>query len=286
MKIAFTGATGHYGTLLAEALLQRTAASNLVALARDPRKAADLREKGIEVRRFDYDEPAGLADALAGIDRLVMVSGSEVGRRVPQHRAIIDAAKTAGVKFVVYTSFLHADEAGIIAVASEHQATEALLADAPFSVAVLRNGWYSENFEDMVRQSVASGSLLSSAGKGRISSASRRDYAEAAAAIVSAPNPAPGIYELAGDASWTLSDLAAITAQASGRPVTLQEVSSDEHRRVLSAAGLPDAAVDFLVSTDDAIAHGELEDDRPGTLSSLIGHPTTPIGDLVAAWVA
>lgn len=286
MKIAFTGATGQYGRLLAGALLERTDAANLVALARDPRKAASLEAAGIEVRQFDYDNPSQLAPALEGIDRLVMVSGSEVGRRVPQHRAVIEAATEAGVQFVAYTSFLHADDAEIIAVAPEHQATESLLAQAPFAVALLRNGWYSENFEDLVKQTAAGADLLTSAGEGLVSSAARKDYAEAAAAIITAPEPIPGTYELAGDQAWGFADLATDISRTRGKPVEVRNVTADQHRQILTAAGLPAGAVDFLVSTDQAIAKGELEDPAPGTLSSLIGHPTTAIADLVDIWVA
>lgn len=285
MTIAFTGATGQFGRLVADGLLARTDAEQLVALARDPRKATDLAGRGIEVRAFDYDQPGALGAALAGVDRLLLVSGNAVGQRVPQHRAVIEAATQAGVGFVAYTSFLHADSASLIAVAPDHRQTERLLGAAPFAVALLRNGWYTENYEGLVRQAASTGVLLGSTGDGRISSATRKDYAEAAASVLTADTPQPGSYELAGDQSWSLADLAEVTSELTGRPIQLRNVSGDEHRRLLLESGAPAPLVEFLVGTDAAIAAGELEDPQPGTLSRLVGHPTTPLAEVVARWV-
>ncbi|MFT3716170.1 MAG: SDR family oxidoreductase [Gordonia sp. (in: high G+C Gram-positive bacteria)] len=285
MTIAFTGATGHLGQLVADALLTREEAGNIVALARDPQKASDLAAKGIQVRAFDYAQPDGLAAALDGVDRLLLISGTEFGQRVAQHQAVIDAATQAGVGFLAYTSFLHADDAPLIAVAPEHVETEKLLADAPFPVALLRNGWYTENYEDAARQAAESGVLLGATGGGRISSAARRDYADAAAAVLTG-DPTAATYELAGDRSWSLDDLAAAITTASGTPVQAKDVSADELRTALTGAGLPAPLIDFLVGTDQAIAAGELEDPNPGELSRLIGRPTTPLSETVAGWFA
>jgi NAD(P)H dehydrogenase (quinone) len=285
MTIAFTGATGHFGRLLADALRARTSADNLVALVRDPGKAVDLEAQGIEVRAFDYDQPAGLVPALRGVDRLVLVSGNAVGQRIPQHRAVIEAAAEAGVGFVAYTSFLHTDTAKIIGVAPEHRATEQLLADASFPVALLRNGWYTENFEQMAQQAASTGTLLGSAGTGRISAATRKDLAEAAAVVITAEQPKPATYELAGDRSFTLADLARVVSEASGARIVYRDVSAEEHTKALADAGLESWLVDFFVGTDQAISAGELEDPEPGTLSSLIGHPTTPLAETVKGWL-
>lgn len=287
MTIAFTGATGQFGAHVAEALLARTDASNLVALARDPQKATDLAEKGIEVRAFDYDQTDTLADALTGVDRLLLVSGNAIGQRVPQHKAVIDAAEAAGVSFLAYTSFLHTDTASIIAVAPEHQETEKLLADTSdnLDVALLRNGWYTENYTDTVTQAVSTGTLLSSAGNGRVSSATRADLAAAAATVLTAEEPAPGTYELGGDTSFTMADLVAAITEGPGTQVALNEVSGEQHAAILAEAGLPEGLVGFLVSTDAAIAAGELEDPNPGALSELIGRPTTPLADSLADWL-
>lgn len=284
MTLAFTGATGHLGALVAQELLARTSPDQIVALARDTSKdsARALADRGAQVRAFDYDQPGTLAPALEGVDRLLLISGNAVGQRLPQHRAVIDAATKAGVPFVAYTSFLHTDTARIIAVAPEHQQTEALLAAAPFDVALLRNGWYTENYAATARQAADSGELLTSAGAGRISSATRHDYAEAAAILLTASQAAPGTYELAGDTGWSHADLAATVSELSGRPIAVRDVSADEQRAALSAAGLPQGAIDFAVSTDQAIAAGELEDPTPGTLAALLGRPTTTLRDALA----
>ncbi|HLS49808.1 MAG TPA: NAD(P)H-binding protein [Actinomycetaceae bacterium] len=285
MTIAFTGATGNLAAHLVEELLERTSASRLVALARDPDKASAIASRGVEVRRFDYDEPGDLADALAGVERLLLISGSEVGKRVAQHEAVIDAAAAAGVGFVGYTSFLHVDRASRIAVAPDHQATEKALEAAPFRVALLRNGWYTDNFEGRAREALAQGELVGSTGRGRISSAPRRDYAAGIAAVLTAETAQAGTYELGGDESWSLADLAAALSEASGTTVAHRDVSGAEHRQFLIDGGAPEPLADFLVGTDAAIAAGELEDPTPGTLSGLIGRPTTPLRELVATWV-
>ncbi len=284
MTIAFTGSTGNLGGLVAQELLARTAPDQVVALARDTSKesARALEQRGIEVRAFDYDAPKTLAPALEGVDRLLLISGNAVGQRLPQHRSVIDAAAQAGVGLVAYTSLLHADAARILPVASDHQETEKLLAAAPFDVVLLRNGWYTENYADAARQAAQSGELLTSAGDGRVSSATRRDYAAAAAAVLTAPEAKPGTFELAGDTAWSQAELAAVISELSGRPVTVRNVSPDEHRALLAEVGLPQGTIDFIVSTDQAIAAGELEDPNPGTLAGLIGRPTTTLREALA----
>lgn len=285
MTIAFTGATGKLAAHLVDELLERTEATELIALARDPQKATAIAERGIEVRAFDYDQPDTLAAALDGVDRLLLISGNAVGQRVPQHEAVINAAAEAGVSFFAYTSFLRVDQASLIAVAPDHKATEGLLAQAPFPVALLRNGWYTENFASRAQDAIAHGALVGSSGEGRISSATRRDYAAATAAVLTAATPQPGTYELSGDESWNLAELAAALSEASGTTVTHRNVSRAEHRDFLIAAGTPEPLADYLTSTDAAIAAGELENPAPGTLSRLIGRPTTPLAELVASWV-
>ena len=276
MTIAITGANGHLGRLVLAALKERTE-QPLVALVRDPAKSSDLAEQGIEVRAFDYDQPEALASALEGVDRLLLISGSAVGQRVPQHTAVINAAKAAGVTFFAYTSLLHADAAKISFVAPEHQETEKLLAASGLSVALLRNTWYTENFAGTAEQALATGTILSSAGEGRVNPATRQDLAEAAAVILAAETPEPGTYELSGDESWSYADLAAALTEKSGKQVAVQNVSKDEHAKILTEAGTPEGFVGFLLNTDEAIAAGEYGDTNPGVLSKLIGHPTATL---------
>lgn len=277
MTIAVTGSTGHLGGLVIEALLEHLPAPRVLALARDTTRARALADRGVEVRTFDYDRPDTLAPALEGVDRLLLVSGNAVGHRVPQHRAVIEAASAAGVRFLAYTSVLHADTA-TGPVAPEHRETEAILAHAPFEVALLRNGWYSENYLPTAQQAVASGEVLTSAGSGRVASAARADYAAAAAAVLAADTPRPGTYELSGDHAWDTTELARTIASLSGHEVRVHEVSPDEHLRLLVGAGVPEGGAEFVVGTDRAISRGELAD-TPGTLSALIGRPTTPLAD-------
>ncbi|MCA1223544.1 SDR family oxidoreductase [Streptomyces sp. 8L] len=277
MSIAVTGSTGVLGSFVIDALLDRVPADRVVALARNTNKAQHYADRGVTVRHFDYDSPADLPAALDGVDRLLLISGSAVGQRFPQHQAVIDAAKVAGVGFFAYTSILHADTA-TGPVAPEHQATERLLADVPFAVALLRNGWYTENFIETAQQAVSTGSLITSAGDGRVSSATRQDLAEAAAVVLSGDSVDSATYELSGDVAWTHADLARTLSELSGRPVELRQLSSDDHLRVLVDAGVPEPAAQFVVANDQAIERGELGG-LTDTLSKLIGHPGTSLAD-------
>lgn len=277
MTIGVTGATGHLGRLAVAALKARVPAAEIVALVRDPAKAADL---GVEARAFDYDRPETLAPALAGIDRLLLISGSEVGKRAAQHQAVIDAAKAAGVGLVAYTSLLHADTSAI-SLAEEHRATEAALAASGVPYVLLRNGWYQENYD--LAAAAAGGALIGAAGDGRISAAARADYAEAAAVVVSAPDaPVGKVYELASDAPFTLSEVAAELSRQAGKAIPYRNLTVDAYAAALAGFGLPAPLAATIAGWDGPIAAGALHDDSR-TLSSLIGRPTRPVADWVAA---
>lgn len=274
---AVTGATGQLGRLAIKDLLQIVPAASLVALVRDPSKAADL---GVDARRFDYDEPETLAPALAGIDRLLLISGSEAGKREPQHRAVIDAARTAGVSLIVYTSLLRADVSPM-SLAVEHRATEALLAASGVPYVILRNGWYIENYAVDAPGAAEHGVVLGSAGDGRISAAARADYALAAAKVLTAdPAPVGRIFELAGDEAFTLADYAAVLSEISGRAVTYEDLSQEDYLKALEGFGLPAGLAQVLSESDAKAAKGSLFDDG-GELSGLIGRPTTPLRDVL-----
>lgn len=278
MTIAITGATGQLGRLVIAKLRERAPDTPVVALARSPEKAADL---GAELRPFDYDKAETLAPALAGVDTLLLISASEVGRRVPQHQAVIDAAKAAGVKRIVYTSLLRADTAQV-GLAQEHRDTEAALAASGLPVTLLRNGWYTENYLASVPAALEHNALLGSAGDGRISSATREDYAEAAAVAVLDESHAGKTYELAGDTSYTLTDLAAAISAKAGRTIPYVDVPVPEYAAVLEKAGFPAPVAQMLADFDTAAQRGEFFDDSH-TLSTLIGRPTTPLDSAVAA---
>ncbi len=279
MRIAITGATGKLGRLVIEHLKKTEAASSLVALVRDPAKAADL---GVEARPFDYSQPDGLVPALAGIDTLLLISSSEVGQRRPQHRHVVAAARQAGVKHLLYTSILHADTSAI-SLAEEHRDTEAALQAAGIPFTLLRNGWYTENYTAAAKGALARGALRGSARDGRLSLATRADYAAAAAAaVLASPSSEGKTYELAGDEAPTLTDLAAEISRQSGQAIPYQNLPAADYAAALLRAGLPEGLAHNLASWDEAAATGALFDDGH-QLSRLIGRPTTPLADVVAA---
>lgn len=281
---AITGATGRLGRLTIDALLKLTTPDQIVALARDPGRAADLAARGIAVRRFDYDESANLADVLAGVDRLLLISSDDLTRRVEQHRAVIDAAIAAGVGFIAYTSVLHADH-NPLGVSPSHRATEAMLAKSGLPYAALRNGWYIENYLIGADAAIAQGVLLGSTGDGRISGAARADYAEAAAKVLVAGSETTGIHELAGDTAFTLSDVAAALAEASGNPVIYRDLPEADYARALEAGGMPVPVAAMLAGFSAGAAGGVLEDGS-GVLGCMLGRSTAGLRNVVQDAVA
>jgi NAD(P)H dehydrogenase (quinone) len=278
--IAVTGATGHLGRLVVTGLLDAgVPAEEVLAVVRNPEKAADLAERGVQVRQADYTDAAALEAALQGVDRVLLVSGSEVGQRVPQHTNVLQAAKANGVDLLVYTSAPKADDTPL-PLAPEHIATERLIADAGLPAVVLRNNWYFENYDQQIAQAAGTGTLVGSAGGGRIAAATRADFAAATVAVLTAEQPALGVVELGGDEAWTLADLAAAISVETGREVTYQDLSTDEHVSTLVAAGLPEGTAQFVAALDQSIAQGAL-DTGSHALSELIGRPTTTLADHV-----
>ncbi len=277
--IAITGATGQLGRLVIAELLKKIPASALIAAVRSPEKAADLAALGVTVRAADYNQPATLAQAFHGVEKLLLISSSEVGQREAQHRAIIDAAKSAGVQFIAYTSLLHADTSPL-SLATEHLATEALLRASGVPFALLRNGWYTENYAASIPPALAHKAFLGAAGEGRIASAARVDYAAAAAAVIAGDDQAGKIYELAGDESYSLAEFSAEIARQSGQQVEYVNLPAAEFEAALKGAGLPDPVAALLADSDAGAAQGGLFDDSR-TLSRLIGRPTTPYAAVI-----
>ncbi|HDI3034844.1 TPA: SDR family oxidoreductase [Cronobacter turicensis] len=273
--IAITGATGHLGLRVIDTLLNTVAAQEIVAIVRNPAKAATLGAKGVQVRAADYGDVAALTAALAGVEKLLLISSSEVGQRAPQHRNVIDAAKTAGVKLIAYTSLLHADRSPL-GLADEHVATEKMLADAGIPYVLLRNGWYTENYLASVPPALEHGVFIGSADDGKIASASRQDYAEAAAKVLTLDNQAGRVYELAGDNAWTLRDLTALLSKETGKTVAYQNLSEADFAAALAGAGLPEGFAKLLADSDIGASKGGLFDDSR-QLSALIGRPTTSL---------
>ncbi|EMC3653376.1 SDR family oxidoreductase [Citrobacter sp. wls618] len=277
--IAITGATGQLGQHVIETLLKTVPASQIVAIVRNPAKATALSQQGITVRQADYSDEAAFTTALQGIDKLLLISSSEVGQRAPQHRNVINAAKAAHVKFIAYTSLLHADRSPL-GLADEHVATEKMLAESGIAYALLRNGWYTENYLASAPAALEHGVFIGAAGEGKIASATRADYAAAAARVISEDGHAGKIYELAGDAGWTLSQLAAELAKQSGKKVVYQNLSEADFAAALKGVGLPAGLADMLADSDVGASKGGLFDDSH-TLSKLIGRPTTALADSV-----
>lgn len=281
MKIAVTAATGQLGQLVIQALLDRgVAAADLVAVVRDPDKAAPLATQGVKVRRADYNESDALATALAGVDRVLLISGVDP-ERVEQHRNVVEAARAAGVSVLAYTSILNADTTKII-LGADHRATEAIIQNSGVPFVLLRNSWYIENYTGQLEQTLASGVILGSAGEGRVSAATRADYAAAAAAVLTSKGHENKVYELGGDQSFTMSELATEISRQSGTPVVYRDLPIQEYTQALVGAGVPEGYAALLADGDRGISEGELFTDS-GDLSRLIGRPTTPLADVTAA---
>ncbi|MBX9664974.1 MAG: SDR family oxidoreductase [Novosphingobium sp.] len=278
---AVAGASGQLGQLVLAALVAKVGAANVVALVRNPAKLADAAAAGVSVRAFDYD--AVDAAALEGVDRLLLISANEVGKRGPQHQAVIDAAKAAGVGLMAYTSILHAPTS-TIGLAEEHRATEAALAASGVPHILLRNGWYNENCTGALAPSIEHGAIIGAAGEGRICSASRADYAAAAAAAL-VDGAGGDVHELAGDEAFTMADFAAHVARLAGKPVAYVDMSQADYAAALEGVGLPGWLAAMLANSSFASSQDALFDDSR-TLSRLIGRPTTPIADTIAAALA
>lgn len=281
MKIGITGATGHLGQIVVAQLKEKTESANIVALVRTPSKATDL---GVEARLFDYSKPETLVESLKGIDTLLLISGNEIGQRETQHKNVIQAAKAAGVKKIVYTSLLHADRSSL-SLAPEHLATEVALKASGLTYTILRNGWYTENYTDTLAGAIQAGAFVSSAEDGKISAAPRKDYAEAAAVVLASAGHDNKTYELSGDNAFTLTELAAEVSKQTNKEIPYQNIPEAEYAALLIQLGLPEYIAPAIASWETAAAKGDLYDEGT-TLSEIIGRPTTPLADTVKATLA
>lgn len=270
MTTAITGATGQLGRLAIAAL--KAKGGDTVALVRDPAKAVDL---GVETRAFDYKKPEGMAAALKGVTTLVLISSNDFDDRAGQHKAVIDAAKAAGVGHVVYTSILKGEDNPMI-LAADHKVTEAYLKASGLPHTVLRNGWYTENYTGTLAGSVAHGAMVGSSGTGRISAAARKDYAEAIAAVLLDPAKLGQVYELAGDTAFTMAEMAEVVSAKTGKTIPYHSLPTAEYAKILESFGLPAGFAFVLADCDDQASRGALFDDSK-SLSKLIGRPTTPM---------
>lgn len=282
--IAITGASGQLGRLVIENLLQTEAAENLVAVVRSPEKVEDFAARGVQVRQADYNDKEALTAALSGIDKLLLISSSEVGQRASQHENVIQAAKSSNVDLIAYTSILHADTSPL-PLAEEHKATEKMLAESGLPYTLLRNGWYTENYAMAAPTALQLGAVYGCAGDGRIASAARADYAAAAASVMaSKENQAGKVYELAGDEAYTLSEFAATLSALSGKDIAYQNLPEADYAGALKQAGLPEPLAVMLAESDTGASLDGLYDDSHA-LSALIGRPTTTLQAVLQAFV-
>lgn len=281
--IVVTGATGQLGRLVVEGLLAKVPASEIAVAVRSAEKAADWAAQGVDVRVVDYGRPETLAGAFAAGDRVLLISGNEVGARIPQHTAVVEAAKAAGVALLAYTGVLGGDDANF-ALADDHKGTEAAILASGLPYVFLRNGWYTENYTANAAVALEHGAVIGSSGDGLVASATRRDYADAAVAVLTGEGHENQAYELSGDVAWSHSEYAAALAAHAGKPVVYRDVPAEQHQAILVGAGLPEGFAAILVDVDAAIGRGELARHQ-GVLSKLIGRPTTPLAETVGATV-
>lgn len=276
MKIGVTGATGQLGRIVVSKLKEKIAADNIVALVRSTEKASNL---GVEVREADYDKAETLHNALNGIDTLLLISANEIGKRATQHKNIIDAAKKAGVKWIVYTSLLRANTSSLN-LAGEHLATESALKESGIPFTLLRNGWYTENYTGSIPGALGGGAFLGSAGDGKISSAARKDYAEAAVVVLTSEGHQGKVYELSGDNAYTMEDLAAEISRQAGKDIPYKNLPESEYAAMLAKYGVPQGFAQAIANWDVSVSKGDVFDDSR-QLSKLIGRPTTSMSETV-----
>lgn len=282
--IVITGATGQLGKHVVSQLLEKVSPTELAVAVRNPEKAASYAAQGVQVRQADYTDVASLEKAFEGATKVLLISGNELGKRFEQHRNVIDAARQANVGLLVYTSLLRANTSHI-GLKVEHLQTEEYLLASGIPSVILRNGWYFENHTENLGPALQFGAIAGAAGEGRIGAASRADYAAAAVAVLTSEGHAGKTYELSGDASFSLAELAAEVTRQAGRPVVYNDMPTAQYEAFLTGVGLPDFVAAMLANADEGVRQGDLET-QDHTLSTLMGRPTTSLSAAVAAALA
>ncbi len=275
MKIAVTGATGHLGQLVVNGLVEKHNANDIVAIVRNQAKAQSLADKGVQIKVADYNDTDALEKALAGVDKVLLISSSEMGQRFTQHKNVIDSAKAAGVKYIAYTSAPRAATT-TLALAPEHKETEAYILKSGLDYTLLRNNWYTENYAGQIDAARSTGAIMAAAGPGRVASASRADYAKGAVSVLLTDGHEGKTYELGGDKAWDYNELAATIGEVIGKPVEYKSVDKDTMKGILQSIGMDDVTAEVFATIDTNIADGELAE-VTGDLNKLIGGPTTPL---------
>jgi NAD(P)H dehydrogenase (quinone) len=279
MSIVITGANGQLGRLVIRDLLDSgVAPDDITAVVRSKEKGADL---GVPLLVADYDEPETFTGAFQPEDRVLLISGSEPGRRVPQHTVVIEAARAAGVAQLAYTSVFGGPKADFL-LAGEHRETEQRILDSGLPYTFLRNNWYTEMYLQDVAGTVERGVIVNGvAQESRVATAPRKDFAAAAAVVLRTDGHLNKAYELSGDVEWTFDEFAAEVSRQAGKPVVHRSLSQAENKELLLSFGIPEGFAEILADVDAAINRGALAG-TPGDLSRLIGRPTTPIAETIA----
>jgi NAD(P)H dehydrogenase (quinone) len=284
MKIAVTGATGKLGQLVVNGLLEKGASIEVIAVVRDEEKAQPLVKRGAEVRVAPYGDPAALETAFASVDKVLLISSNEVGQRIEQHKNVIEAAKAAGVKYIVYTSAPQATSTTLI-LAPEHKATEENIEQSGLAYTILRNNWYTENYKNQLETARNTGTVVAAAGDGRVASATRADFAAGAVAVLRGTGHEGQVYELGGDYAWNYHELAQAISEIIDQPVAYKPVAAETLIDILKQAGLDEGTAGFVAALDGNIAAGTLAE-VTGDLSKLIGRPTTSLKDGLRAAIS
>lgn len=280
MKMLVTGATGKLGSKVVETLLKTVPAAQLAVSVRDPKKAEEIHNRGVEVRQGDFDTPETLDTAFAGIDRLLIISADgDNETRIRQHGNAVAAAERAGVKFIAYTSIANAKESKNV-LAPTHKATEEAILKTGIPYSFLRNNWYLENESSSIQGVLAGAPWVTSAGNGKVGWALQQDYAEAAAAVLSGKGHEHTVYELSGK-NLTQEELVLILGHVTGKEVTLQQVTDAAYADIMKNAGVPDFLIPFLVNIQEGIREGTLEVES-NDFEKLLGRPATPINEGIA----
>jgi NAD(P)H dehydrogenase (quinone) len=280
MSIVVTGATGNLGRFVIEGLLEKVPAEQITAVVRSEEKGAGFAARGVKLAVADYSTPETFDGLFSAGDKVLLISGSELDKdRVTQHKVVINAAKAAGVALLAYTSAPGALKA---ALADDHRGTEQALLESGLPYVLLRNGWYNENYTEQLAPVLEHGAVVHAAGEGRVASAARADYAAAAVAVLTGEGHENKTYELSGDTAWSFAEYAAEIAEQSGKEIVYNAVPTEVYVGILTGAGLPEPLARILAGVDASVEKGELAG-TPGDLSGLIGRPTTPITDSIAA---
>jgi len=281
MKYAITGASGQLGRLTADELLERVPASDVVLITRRPESLAEYAARGVEVRAGDFTDPATLPAALAGIDRLLLVSTDAAGTRLPGQVAAVQAAAQAGVRRIAYTSITRPEPANPAAVVADHAGTEQALRDSGTHWTMLRNAIYADMQVPVLQQAAATGQLVTNVGGGQYAYVTRADCAAAAAAALVSDDADDTIFDITGPDSLSSNDLAALAGKLGSTDVAVVDVDDAAYvAGLVEHAGLPEPVAQLLASFHQAARLGYFEavsDD----FTKLTGRPATPLGALL-----